>query len=72
MRWLVAASGVDATSERRLPALATVACVYAGLCAPSGASQRAHELVERFTLLFFVVDDASEGELPDLLAAGAN
>ena len=69
LRWLVAASGVDAATERRLPALAMVACVYAKLCAPRTASQRAHDLVARFTLLFFVVDDASEGELPDLLAA---
>jgi hypothetical protein len=34
-----------------------------------GAPPRPRDLVARFTLLFFLVDDASEGELPDLLAA---
>ena len=65
------ASGVDLSGERRLPALVTVACVYAQLCAPRAASQRAYDLVARFTLLFFLLDDATEGELPDLLADDA-
>jgi hypothetical protein len=51
-----------------LPALITVASVYAKYCAPSSASHRAHSVVARFTLLFFLVDDATEGELPKLLS----
>ena len=72
LRWLTASSAVDVRDERRLPALVAVTCVYAGLCGPRGASQRATDLVARFTLLFFLVDDANEGELPDLLAEGAS
>lgn len=57
--------------ERRLPALVTVASVYASLCAPTDASARDFDVVARFTLLFFLVDDAALAELPDLLAADA-
>jgi hypothetical protein len=71
LSWLAAASGFDLAGERKVAALANVASVYADLCAPRGASQRVHDLVARFTLLFFLVDDASEGELPDLLASDA-
>lgn len=71
LSWLAGASGFELTGERKVAALASVASVYADLCAPRGASQRQHDLVARFTLLFFLVDDASEGELPDLLASDA-
>lgn len=71
LSWLAAASGFDLAGERKVAALANVASVYADLCAPRGASQRVHDLVARFTLLFFLVDDASEGELPDVLASDA-
>lgn len=71
LSWLAAASGFDLQGERKVVALASVASVYADLCAPRGASQREHDLVARFTLLFFLVDDASQGELPDLLASDA-
>jgi hypothetical protein len=70
LRWLKASSGVDvgAERERRVPALVTVASVYARLCAPAGASERAYDVLARFTLLFFLVDDAAVDEVPDLLA----
>lgn len=68
LRWLFRNSGVNARAERRLPALVTAASVYARLCAPSGASERSYDTVARFTLLFFLVDDAALAELPDLLA----
>lgn len=71
LAWLAAASGFDLLGERKVAALSSVASVYADLCAPRGASLRQHDLVARFTLLFFLVDDASEGELPDLLASDA-
>lgn len=70
-RWLAECAGVDREAERRLPALVTVASVYATLCAPSDASPRDFDVVARFTLLFFLVDDAALTELPDLLAADA-
>jgi hypothetical protein len=70
-RWLAEHAGVAVLDERRLPALVTVACVYGSLCAPSGASQREQDVVARFTLLFFLVDDAALAELPDLLASDA-
>lgn len=69
--WLAAASGFDLAGERKVAGLASVASVYADLCAPRGASPRQHDLVARFTLLFFLVDDASEGEVPNLLASDA-
>ena len=72
LSWLAAACGFDLAGERKVAALASTASVYADLCAPRGASQRAHDLVARFTLLFFLVDDASQGELPDLLSAVSN
>ena len=71
LAWLAAASGFDLAGERKIAGLASVASVYADLCAPRGASLRQHDLVARFTLLFFLVDDASEGEVPDLLASDA-
>lgn len=70
LRWLVAHSVPGVAGSRRLPALVTVASVYARLCAPAGASERCYEAAARFTLLFFVVDDASLTELPNLLGAG--
>lgn len=71
LSWLAGASGFDLAGERKVAALANVASVYADLCAPRGASQRLRDLAARFTLLFFLVDDASESELPDLLANNA-
>lgn len=71
-RWLAAHSVADEPGERRLPVLVTVASVYACLCGPERASERCHDVAARFTLLFFLVDDASEGELPNLLAADAS
>jgi hypothetical protein len=72
LAWLSERSATDLHAERRLPALVTVACVYARLCAPVGASERHYDVVARFTLLFFLVDDAELSELPDLLAPGAS
>lgn len=69
--WLEACAGVDVVGERRLPALVTVASVYASLCAPTDASARDFDVVARFTLLFFLIDDAELAELPDLLATDA-
>ena len=69
LRWLVTTSREAAASDRRVPALVTVASVYARLCAPPGATRRHDDLIARFTLLFFLVDDAALEELPDLLAA---
>lgn len=60
-----------ALAERRTAALLAVASVYATLCAPHAASARDFDVVARFTLLFFLVDDAELEELPDLLAPGA-
>jgi hypothetical protein len=70
LHWLAASSGVDlsAARERSVPALVTVASVYARLCAPAGASERDYDVLARFTLLFFLVDDAALHEVPDLLA----
>lgn len=69
--WLAERAGVNVMTERRLPALVTVASVYATHCAPPDASERDFDVVARFTLLFFLVDDAALTELPDLLAADA-
>lgn len=70
LHWLKVSSSIDlgATSERSVPALVAVASVYARLCAPAGASQRDYDVLARFTLLFFLVDDAALDEVPDLLA----
>lgn len=71
-RWLLeSAADVDVTRERRVPALVTVACVYAKTCAPPAATPRESRLVARFTLLFFLVDDAALDDLPQLLAPQA-
>lgn len=72
LRWLIASSSVDVASEKRVPALVTVASVYAHLCGPGGASQRESDVMARFTLLFFLVDDAALEDLPDLLAANSD
>lgn len=69
--WLAERADVDMT-ERRMPALVTVASVYATLCAPTAASARESDVVARFTLVFFLVDDAALSDLPDLLAAEAD
>jgi hypothetical protein len=61
-----------ALAERHTTALVAVASVYATLCAPPAASSRHLDVVARFTLLFFLVDDAELEELPDLLAPGAD
>jgi hypothetical protein len=62
-RWLSEQAPSGALSERKLPALVTVACVYARLCAPTWASPDDYRVVARFTLLFFLVDDAALSEL---------
>jgi hypothetical protein len=72
LEWLTARGSVEARADRRLPALVTVASVYARLCAPTGASERHFDVATRFTSLFFLVDDAELGELPDLLATEAS
>jgi hypothetical protein len=69
--WLAEHASVQVVTERRLAALVTTASVYASHCAPTGASERELDVVARFTLLFFLVDDAALDELPDLLAADA-
>lgn len=66
--WLASHADGNVAAERKLPALVTAACVYARLCAPRAASERQYTVVARFTLLFFLVDDAALEELPDLLA----
>lgn len=66
--WLRERSEQVASTERRLPALTAIASVYAKYCAPSDATDTECAKVARFTLLFFLVDDAAEGELPDLLS----
>jgi hypothetical protein len=70
-QWLAEHGDVAVTGEPRLPALVTVASVYASHCAPPGVSARDSDVVARFTLLFFLVDDAAIAQLPDLLAADA-
>lgn len=71
-RWLQAKGPEVAVSgERRLPALLAVACVYARHCAPRQASERQQRVVARFTLLFFLVDDAALEDLPELLSLSA-
>jgi hypothetical protein len=72
LEWLSARCSAESRTDRRLPALVTVASVYARLCAPSRASERHFDVVARFTALFFLVDDAELGELPDLLATEAS
>src|SRR6185436_8150327 len=71
LRWFVEATDVAGREERRLPALITVASIYARFCAPSDASADHDAVVARFTLLFFLVDDAAEGTPPDLLSDAA-
>jgi hypothetical protein len=71
LRWLVERSDANFQVERRLPVLVTVASVYARSCAPQLSSERHYDVVARFTLLFFLVDDAEQGELPDLSTAEA-
>jgi hypothetical protein len=72
LRWLVERSDANFQAERRLPVLVTVASVYACSCAPQLSSERHYDVVARFTLLFFLVDDAEQGELPDLSTAEAS
>jgi hypothetical protein len=72
LRWLVTGSSVDIAREKRVPVLVTVASVYAHLCAPVGATQRDSDVMARFTLLFFLVDDAALEELPHLLATNGD
>jgi hypothetical protein len=71
LRWFAEDTDVAVGEERALPALITVASVYARFCAPSDTSADHNAVVARFTLLFFLVDDAAEGQLPNLLLDAA-
>lgn len=56
----------DATHPK-IASLAVVAAVYARFCSPTAPTELQSQLAARFTLLFFLIDDADARELPALV-----
>jgi hypothetical protein len=72
LAWIRAqgAEGSSPAAEARLARLVVATSVYARLCAPTVASDRAFDVAARFTLVFFLVDDAALAELPAIIGGG--